>query len=625
VKALRVTVPLGDGETPASYASRLAAANGLPAREFCLDWDVRFQSIVDGDASAVAKIAQKGGVDASELMAYAFVRGKGLKFEHRGEILTRLLMRRKTVAVCPVCLQADIAKADCKPHLAPYGRAIWQIDAIKTCPVHKVALAVVADDVTPSSLHDWAYYIRPALGRLECLAANAERRQLSAFERYVLARLDRGPGGAPLLDGLELYVAIRTCELLGAVARFGRKANLKTLSDDQWREAGDSGFAIASPGKARVFELLGDLQRTYARPRSGNQGPQAVLGRIYQILEFGAEDPAFDPVRAVIGEFISSSFPLGPGDTVFGQPVEARRLHSVWTLSRETGLHPKRLRKLLRAAKLVGDEQADGVDNNTVFDAEQGRSAISAAIGAMSLPKAGAYVNAPRVHRQLLVEAGLLTPHLPARAFGAVNKFAVDDLDEFLRRLTADARPVNKPRAGQVSLPSAAKRACCSAAEIVRMIFDRKLAWIGRLTSERGYLSVLVDVDEVREKTRGREHGGLTLREASIRMSTNDNVVRALIKAGHLRTFTTVNPINRCPQVAIQPEEIERFQKEYVSLFVLAAEKRRHFRRLKQELDASGIRPAFDPRMIGASFYRRKAPMASSHEKLRFRTCKRRP
>jgi hypothetical protein len=40
----------------------------------------------------------------------------------------------------------------------------------------------------------------------------------------------------------------------------------------------------------------------------------------------------------------STSFPVGPGDVLFGKPVEGRTLHSVRTLSVETGLHPKRLR-----------------------------------------------------------------------------------------------------------------------------------------------------------------------------------------------------------------------------------------------------------------------------------------
>jgi hypothetical protein len=56
--------------------------------------------------------------------------------------------------------------------------------------------------------------------------------------------------------------------------------------------------------------------------------------------------------------------------------------------------------------------------------------------------------------------------------------------------------------------------------------------------------------------------------------------------------------------------EVERFQKEYVSLFALAKQQGRHFRAVKQKLDAAGIRPALDPGKIGARFYRRASVSA---------------
>jgi hypothetical protein len=40
---------------------------------------------------------------------------------------------------------------------------------------------------------------------------------------------------------------------------------------------------------------------------------------------------------------------------------------------------------------------------------------------------------------------------------------------------------------------------------------------------------------------------------------------------------------------------------------VLAKQQGRHFRKLKQELDAAGVRPAFAPEKVGATFYRRAA------------------
>jgi hypothetical protein len=84
--------------------------------------------------------------------------------------------------------------------------------------------------------------------------------------------------------------------------------------------------------------------------------------------------------------------------------------------------------------------------------------------------------------------------------------------------------------------------------------------------------------------------------------------VRALIDGGHLKTMKVINPVNRCPIVVVPVEEAERFAREYVSLFALAKQQGRHFRKVKQELDAAGIRPALDPEKVGATFYRRKDP-----------------
>jgi hypothetical protein len=611
--ALRVTIPLGRGEAVTSFASRLAAANGLPVREFCLDWDIRFQSVVDGDAAAIAVLADKGGVAAADLMAHAFIRGQNHAYTYRDEQLTRFSLRRKRVAVCPYCLAEDIANSDHRPHLAVYGRAIWQIDAIKSCPVHQSALVEIADDMSPTTLHEFTHHVAPVLLNLAILADQAVDRKLTGLENYVLARLD-GVQEAPFLDSQVLFVAIKLCEMLGAVELFGRTANLRRLSDEQWRLAGAAGFVIAAGGAPAISGVLGRLQATfdYSR-RGGTEGPQALYGRIYQWLEFGAEDAAYDPVRDVIGRHIRDHLPLGPGDTVFGEPVIIRTLHSVRSLSLEAQVHPKRLRKLLRASGIIGEAQDHLADANVIFASGEASSVITRAKGAMSLPAAGEYLNAPRVHRALLVQAGFLVPCLSAAGFGAVDQFAVTDLDEFLRRLLDGAEEVKKPKAGQVDIPAAAKRANCKAAEIVRLILDKKLKWVGRLSGVDGYLSVLVEPEEIRGLVRGDDHGGLTPYQVAGALGTTDRVARALIKHGHLKTVSTIHPVNRCPQVVVMPAEVERFQKKYVSLFGLAKERGRHFRKLKQELDANGVKPPFDPETIGATFYVRDA--VSHHHK----------
>jgi hypothetical protein len=607
MRPLRLTVKLGAGESPQSFTSRLAAANRLSAREFCLDFGVHFQRAVDGDPVALATVAALGGVPADALTAHAFVRTGRLSYLHRGERLIRDALRRSRPRVCPACIAGDLESAPAvAPAVAAYGRAAWLIEAVRTCPVHGMSFVQIADDPSPSFFHDFAFHAAAAIGRLEELVDAAARREPSGLERYVLARLE-GALAAPFLDAMPLYAAIKTCELVGAVAAFGRTPNLKRLTDDQWWQAGGAGFAVAAGGAPAIGVFLAELQRTYDYRRSGREGPQALFGRLYQWLEFGAEDTAYDPVRGVVGDHIRSHLPVGPGDIVFGKPVLRRRLHSIRTLSLETGLHPKRLRKILGAVGAVTNDQAGRSDQNTIFPSEGVRDALRRVKSALPLRGAGLHLNAPRVHIRLLAEQGFIRPLVAAKAFAAEDRYATEDLDYFLRRLLQDAHAVGKPKHNQFAIPAAAKRACCSAADIVRLILDRKLAWIGRLKGERGYLSVLVDVEEIRAKTRGPEHGGITQREMSKRLHTTDGVVRALVKGKHLKTFTARDPVNHCPTVLTCPESAEKFQREYVSLFVLAKERGKHFRAVLRELDAREIHAEFDPEKIGARFYRRDA------------------
>ena len=116
-------------------------------------------------------------------------------------------------------------------------------------------------------------------------------------------------------------------------------------------------------------------------------------------------------------------------------------------------------------------------------------------------------------------------------------------------------------------------------------------------------MSVLVDIEEVRALVRGPDHGGLTGMEIKDKLSTTAKVAAALMKHGHLKTITVVNPVNRCPTVVVPVEEVERFARRYISLFVLAKQQGRHFRAVKKELQHAGVEPVFNPRKVGATFY----------------------
>src|ERR1700730_16227100 len=182
------------------------------------------------------------------------------------------------------------------------------------------------------------------------------------------------------------------------------------------------------------------MRDSYPYSGAATEGPQAVFGRVYQTLEFYREDKAYDPLRDLVGDFIRTRFPVGPADVVFGKPVERRILHSVRTLSLETKLHPKRLKKLLRASGLLPAE-ADGL------------AAREAAAATLSVRKAGDYLNAPRVQRDILYRAGLIVPRVSGA--GAADQFAPEDLDAFMAQLLKGAKPTKVAGAGLVSIPDA--------------------------------------------------------------------------------------------------------------------------------------------------------------------------
>ena len=178
-----------------------------------MDFEVHFQKVVDGDATAIATVADLGGVSPNELAAHAFVRSE--KTNGTTSIAASIYSIGALPQPCAGLSKMPTRRHRRPPRLAPavagYGRGTWMIEAIKTGPDHHIALAEISNDFTPNSMHDFVAHTTPALARLDGLAVTAPRREPSGLERYVLDRLGGRPG-TPFLDGLELHAAIRLCE-----------------------------------------------------------------------------------------------------------------------------------------------------------------------------------------------------------------------------------------------------------------------------------------------------------------------------------------------------------------------------------------------------------------------------
>jgi hypothetical protein len=536
-------------------------------------------SLVNGVDDDVVRLAQVTNASVDALHANAFVSEGNHRFRYRNQVLTRHCLKRDRVRVCPACLAEDIENGDhnLRPGIRLYRRGTWIVDAIRTCPDHNVATVELGRSSVAIGTHDTQQILVDAIPSLEATFAGAQKRHPSQLEEYALSQLE-GRKGPAWPDALPLYAALRLSLVVGAVCLNGPSVGIDALTDDQRHDSEVQGFEIISKGESEIRKFLDRLQSSFSEGKF-DWGPKAMFGRLYEWLAHETADSAYEPMRDIMWRHVVETMPIGPGEEMFGRAIATRRLHSVQSAATEYSLHPKRLRKLLHQTGLIDGAYEDRSDERVTFDAIAGDHLLRDLSRTMSLKEAGIYINAPRPHERLLLEAGILKPWIGGGT-GDLRKhvFRRSDLDAFLDALLADASNSLAEDPAFHDLLRAAKRACCSATEIVALILDRKLTRVGRNPESEGYLSVLVDVDEVRSHVAGTGHDGLTLREVEKELRTSTHVVKALMERGLLEAETVVNPTNRCPQQIVRPEALGRFTSAFVSLQALAAERNEHFR-----------------------------------------------
>ncbi|GLR92132.1 TniQ family protein [Bradyrhizobium iriomotense] len=597
VPKLRLTVPFRADETPMSYASRLAACNGIRADPFCKHFEIRLVDVADGDERNLRTLAALGGIKTDLLLDNAFAKSGPLQWTFRGEPLDRTVLRRTRLAICPACALADIeANPRLLPQAAMYGRATWLLDVVHLCPLHRIPLAY-ADDAAEAKLrHDFAQHAKLLLPRLAKLA-NVPPRKPSPLQTYVLRRLD-GVKGAALPDSMRIAPLVRLCETAGAVALFP-ELDSKQLTEDQRGAAGAMGYNSLAGGAATFRSMLAQLKSS-VHGRSRLDGPTAAFGKLYWLLSRTLDDPDLDGVRAIMRDYVMENFAIEGGQSILGRPMEKRRLHSIQTLARHTSVHPKVLRRHLRGAGLVTDAQMDLSDHNVLFDADAGLAVAAPLADALSASEAMEHLNAPRSQMAVLIQHGFVQPRHRAAAAGGQDRYAVSDLDAFLIKLGVNSRRISKHRHLR-NIPETAKQCCRSAAEVIRLILDGRLDT--RTSADaRGYLGILVNPNQAMTALRGADNGGRPLRQAARQIGISEASLCALIEQAHVVTLIAPNPVNKSPQRLVPADEIERFRGEYVSLWRLSNEHGVHIGTMRAKLDQAGVVPAFE--RVFARLYR---------------------
>lgn len=420
---------------------------------------------------------------------------------------------------------------------------------------------------------------------------------------YAMDRL-AGRAAPQWLNQMPLHAALKSAEIVGATINHGIHASWNSLSDDDWHAAGIAGYAVLSGGPDVIRKYLERVQQAHAAGQS-SWGAKVIFGKLYEFLGHHNQDFAYEPLRTLLRSHIVSTFAIPAGELVLGRKLDRRHLHSIHSASRETGLHPKPLRRKLLALGII-DALSDHLsDDRVVFEAEGAIDVLELLGSAMSLKGAADYLNIPRPHDRTVLAPPFITPiQVPSPRGGHRLAFPRQALDEFMAKLVAKASQQKADGGEYVWLAQASKQCVRPLLDILTLLFDGKLDQIRLDPLERGFKSILVNLDEVR----GHLHASrttLSLRDVEHRLKASTQVVKALVDRGVLPSTLELNPISNLPSRVVLAEDLDTFMRTYVSLMGLARERGVHFRALKSQLDAAGAVPAFEPQAVPATFYLR--------------------
>ncbi|MBY5324447.1 TniQ family protein [Rhizobium leguminosarum] len=599
---LSVAVDFHSDETVPSFCSRLAAANGVASmREFCSHLGLNVQAIIAGDAEEVGRLMTFAGLGPRDAN-----RGSVRKIDNpaavKGEVIVARSYSTSRLRYCPRCLREDVENGSGLKIARPYGRTLWCFSFIRTCRRHEVGLQTIdARDIDPSGYHDVARMVEKVL-RSKDFDKDIPRQVSHPFERYAEDRLTRENNKRLWIDEFPFYMVARLCEMTGAMEKFGKMFRSDRMSEADWADAAQIGFQIMSEGRA-AFE---DHLRTWHEPfwkTKGHVGGGLLYGRLYEHLAHESEDPAYDPIRKIMCDVTLDALPFGPGDYLFG-PISKRRVHSVHSAALEYRIHPRTMLKLAENAGII-IPGSGYTPERKLMKAAAARQMMKAVGAAMDWEDAMARLGVTRTMWNALSKGYIeALPETSRQGMHALYDPGV--IDTFIARATSKATLPADATDGLLPIEKIVKKTNCKFVEVIDLLLEERLMRAAVGDQGTGLGRLRFDLEEIADLLRLPDHGGLSLREISKRLTANDRVVRRLVDLGHLASEIAINPVKRCEQQIVREEALADFVREFVSLYVLAKERRENIGAVKRVLTHLGIDPAFPPEDVGARFYRRR-------------------
>ncbi|WP_460272839.1 TniQ family protein [Celeribacter sp. ULVN23_4] len=597
---LSLTVPLTDMEPVTSFLSRVAMRNLCErASSFCADVGLSFRAILQGDEDQIKMLADLAGADYQMLLRYSVKKQDRYKVAVAGETFGKRAFQRSVVRVCPTCVKEGLDVAPWMParHLS------WKLPSVHSCLRHQHRLIQLPPTQFTVDAYDFARRIGHNRDLILAEAASPTDSIPSEFERWIIERLRSGPRET-WIDSLPLGVAMRTCEILGTLLRFGSETRLSAVDPAEKQAAGQAGFNVLRDGKAALKDVLLGM----VPPENGaRQNYSKIYGPFYEWLSDQDGDAGFSPIMDIMRDVITDNYVVRPGMTILGTVIEEQAKFSLHGIKGNFKLGTKRMRDELLARGLAREDPR--WPDNVILDRPLDRALIDEISRSIeeniNLQEAAQRLGLSEELFRKLVYDGLI----PRRGYRQLRNHQYDPifLDRFLATVTQGAEIIDSIPEDHVLALQAGQIVRARSSEILHLLATRKVPCAGLLHGKTGLAGAIVHLDTLKNAVQTISFSGLTYREMYQKLRVSSPTLRYLLAQGFLTTYTGKNPATLMETEIIPQVSIDAFLQQYVTLGMLAEACGQNANSVRFHLLDAGVEKIPIKHGLGAIYRRKEA------------------
>lgn len=356
-----------------------------------------------------------------------------------------------------------------------------------------------------------------------------------------------------------------------------------------------TGFSALSPGVRAFREALGALA---TRADGALALPQKAFGQLYiKLARDLVDDADIAPFRAELRECILSNWPYAPGEVLLGEPVAARRLHSVVSAAQALGMMTPAVDAILTAAGAFALDDPRALSRK-IFSANSYAELLEEIPTWVGPGEMMASMGITKRAFASLEEDGVLTPRTTAPK--VIARWHLSDGQALLENMRAASHELSSDETGWESIQHAKKRKGVPVGQIVALALAGQIA-LGRDVGVDGYNGFRVrteEVDILAQEMAGRATGqkefSATISAAAFGRSVglrDGGHFQKLIEAGQVPAQKVKNPKTHTLQWRMTPADVAAFHRKFLTTTTIEAEFGLHRNRILAVLNAASARP----------------------------------